>query len=118
MVVSTVTPDNFFIYGNKDKLWIVMDDQILELKQYMIDNFAFTLHNNVSHMQLLGGDTFDIQGMREMEFDLHAIVTDATYKDAKKIDASDFYDMEECKTLSKIIQRKFDKILEENGKDD
>jgi hypothetical protein len=117
MVVSSITPKDFFIYGNGKKLWVVIDNQIIEIKNYMIDSFNFTMDRNCQEVNLIGGDSFNIFGRPDMTFDLHAQVVDASFINKENVDVSDFYDMEECKTLSKIIQRKFDKILEES-KDD
>jgi len=116
MVSKTVLPKDFFIYGNGEKLWVVMDNQILEIKDYMIDSFNFTVDTGMIEQEMLGGDIYPMYGRRTMEFDLHALVQDATFENKEHIDVSDFYDIEECKKLSKIIQRKFDKILEKEEK--
>ena len=112
MVSQIHSPKDFFIYGNGEKLWIVMDNQIIDIKDYIIDGFNFTVETGMIEQTMLGGDAYPMYGRRTMEFDLHAIVTDATFEIKDNVDVSDFYDMEECKKLSKIIQRKFDKILE------
>ena len=115
-MVSDVTyPKDFFIYGNGSKLWVVMGDSLIEIKDYMIDNFNFTIDRGIVENELLG-DVGNYFGYCKpnMEFDLHAIVTDADMIHKENIDVSDFYTVDECKKLSKIIQRKFDKILE-NG---
>lgn len=117
MVSLSLQPKDFFIYGNGKKLWVVFGDTVLDIKDYMIDSFNFTVNQPMIEQQLIGGDTFSMAGRREMEFDLHAIVTDAIVQNKEGLDVSDFYDMEECKNLSKIIQRKFDKILEVNNEE-
>ena len=78
----------------------------------MIDSFSFTINTNPMMLNYLDGNSNMDYGRKVMEFDLHALVQDATFENKENVDVSDFYDMEECKKLSKIIQRKFDKILE------
>lgn len=53
-----------------------------------------------------------VMGKPDMAFDLHAIVMESSFINKENVDLSDFYNVEECKKLSKIIQRKFDKMLE------
>ena len=118
MVSTTLQPKDFFIYGNGKKLWVVLNNQIIDIKDYMIDSFGFTIDNGYVEQELLGGATMPMFGRQTMEFDLHAVVTDATFETKENVDVSDFYDIEECKNLSKIIQRKFDKIFEESEKED
>jgi hypothetical protein len=105
---------NFFIYGNGEKIWIVFDEQIIEIKSYVIDSFDFSIERNCVEQELIGcPEPYLVEGRTSMGFGLHAIVDDASFKEKKNVDVSDFYSIEECKKLSKIIQRKFDKILEE-----
>lgn len=115
MVDNIYSPKDFFIYGNGEKLWVVMNESIIEIKNYEIDSFMFSIINNTQPLYLLGGITENIYTNREMEFELHALVSDANFMEKKNVDASDFYTLEECKKLSKIIQRKFDKLLELNN---
>jgi len=112
MVSSIVAPKDFFIYGNGEKIWVVNGNSIIEIKNYMIDSFSFTMNTNPIVHEFLNGTSATMYGQKEMEFDLHALVLDANWMDKENIDVSDFYTIEEAKKLSKIIQRKFDKILE------
>ena len=95
-MVNYDTHKQMFIYANKDKLWLVWDGQPIEIKDYYINSMDMSIGPNDPYI--------------EFSFDLIGLTT--KYIDKGKVDVSDFYDMEECKKLSKIIQRKFDKLLE------
>ena len=112
MVSTSIQPEDFFIYGNGKKLWVVMNKQIIEIKNYMIDSFNFSIDRGIEKMNFGDGSMMPICTRQTMEFDLHAIVADANMMVKDKVDVSDFYTIDEAKKLSKIIQRKFDKILE------
>ena len=85
-----------FVYANKDKFWLVWDGQPIEIKDYQVSSFNITI----------GPDSPCV----EFSIDLIGLVIN--YGKKGNVDASDFYNIEECKQLSKVIQRKFDKILE------
>ena len=90
-------PDEMFIYANKDKLWLVWDGQPIELGSYAVSAFNWNMGLDSPYVDV----SIDIVGQMSN-----------TVQHDKSVDVSDFYDMEECKKLSKIIQRKFDKLLD------
>jgi len=65
---------------------------------------------------LTSGDIIPMIGKREISFSLDGISNDVTYLNKGNVDLSDFYEMEEIKKLSKIIQKKFRMINEKANK--
>jgi len=111
MVTKHISDKDFFIYGNSDKLWIVFNGGVIELKDYIVSQFDFTIDSGGFDCELLGGDSTFCRGQPCAELSLNIIPLEFG-QSYDNVDISDFYDIEECNKLSKIIQRKFDKIME------
>ena len=105
-----VPPKDFFIYATRDKLWIVLGAQIWELKNYYPTSVDVTVNNNLFENFLIDDSVVHMAGNREISFSLNGKSADFSFLERKDVDLSDFYEMEEMKKLSKIIQKKFRKL--------
>ena len=110
MVVTP--PKDFFIYATQDKLWIVLNDQIWEFKNYFPTSVDVSINHDV-YDDFTGDDVIPMIGTKEISFSLDGISEDFSFVDKKSVDLSDFYEMEEMKKLSKIIQKKFRRLNKE-----
>jgi len=104
-MTANASGNSFFIFGNKDKLWIVGNvfgsQCIQEFKNYSLYSTAISIQNSF--------DTGQFAPV-ELELKLACHPTDFSSIYASSLDPEDFYSMPEITKLSKIITRKLSKM--------
>jgi len=110
--------DSFFIFGTKDKLWIVGnvfgEQYIQEFKNYSLYMFSTTIQNEYNEISVLGSTKSKIVEMVEnpVEVDIKLACGSKDFSTIVDSDLGpeDFYSIPEITKLSKIITRKLSKL--------
>ena len=107
--------NSFFIFGNKDKLWIVGntygEQYIHELKNYSLHDWMITLHNETHNIFSFGETVIETNSTPvEIDLKLSCDKKDFLSIGNSNLGPEDFYSMPEITKLSKIITKKLFKM--------
>lgn len=107
MVYTNPYGMNSFIHSTRDKLWLVWDNQILEMQNYALQASKWTFRNEIEPIYRWG-ERDAVNFVRrpvpfEASFDL---ISPSVSQFELGMDLDDFYELKDLKHMSDLITRK------------